>query len=219
MRAYVLPFLLYLGYVQVLAVYPQQYAWLYPAAALLVGTVTFCLLRGRRLLRPHWDVLAGVSVGLVGIVLWIGLCRLHLEEQAVQLFPSWLRAKRSGFDPFRNISGPLTRGPFIAMRMAGLVILVPIIEELFWRGFLLRWFIAADWQHVKLGQFSGGSFLGVTLLFAVAHSEWLAAAVYCGLLNGLLYWKRDLWNCVVAHSVSNLLLGIYILSTGSWELW
>lgn len=63
------------------------------------------------------------------------------------------------------------------------------------------------------------SALIVTLLFALAHPEWLAAAVYCTLLNGLLYWKGDLWNCVVAHGVSNLVLAIYILFTGSWELW
>jgi CAAX prenyl protease-like protein len=219
MKAYVLPFVLYLGCVQILAAFPEQYAWLYPVAALLAGTVTVCLLWGRRLLKPHWDVLTGVIVGLVGIVLWISLCRLQLEEQAVQYFPSWLQLKRVGFDPFRSITEPITRWTFIAVRLGGLVILVPIIEELFWRGFLLRWYISPDWQRVKLGQFSVGSFIGVTLCFALAHSEWFAAAVYCGLLNGLLYWKKDLWNCIVAHGVSNLLLGIYIVSLGRWELW
>jgi hypothetical protein len=47
----------------------------------------------------------------------------------------------------------------------------------------------------------------------------LAAAVYAALLNGLMYWRRDLWNCIVAHSVSNLVLAVYILTTGSWSLW
>ena len=219
MKAYVLPFLLYLGCVQVLAAYPKQYAWVYPAAAVLVGAVTVHLLRGRRLLQPHRHVLAGVAAGLVGIVLWIGLCRLQLEERAVQLFPAWLQQRRVAFDPVQHIAAPLMRWTFIAVRLGGLVILVPVIEELFWRGFLLRWFISPDWQAVKLGEFSTGSFLGVTLGFTLAHSEWLAAVVYCALLNGLLYWKRDLWNCVVAHGVSNLVLGMYILSTGSWELW
>ena len=158
-------------------------------------------------------------VGLVGIAFWIGLCRLHLEEQAAHYLPTWMQPKRAAFDPFQNITGPIMRWAFIAVRLGGLVILVPVVEELFWRGFLLRWFIAPDWQQVKLGQLSVASFVIVTLLFALAHSEWLAAAAYCGLLNGLLYWKRDLWNCVVAHGVSNLLLGIYILSVGDWELW
>jgi membrane protease YdiL (CAAX protease family) len=59
----------------------------------------------------------------------------------------------------------------------------------------------------------------VTLLFTAAHPEWLAAAVYCAILNGLIYWKRDLWSCVVAHATSNLLLAVYILTTATWELW
>ena len=62
-------------------------------------------------------------------------------------------------------------------------------------------------------------FLIVILLFTVAHPEWLAAAVYCALLNGLFYWKKCLWCCIVAHSVSNLVLGAYILTTGAWWLW
>jgi uncharacterized protein len=219
MKAYVLPFILYLALIEALAAYPEQYAWLYPVVVLLVGAVTVGLLRGRQLLRPHRDVLPGVIIGLIGIALWIGLCRLSFEQQAAQYFPSWLQPRRIAFDPFRNITEPFTRGAFIAVRLAGLVILVPVVEELFWRGFLLRWLISADWEHVKMGRITTRSFAVVTLLFALAHSEWFAAAAYCSLLNGLLYWRADLWNCVVAHGVSNLVLGIYILSTGSWELW
>jgi uncharacterized protein len=219
MKAYVLPFVLYLAFTQVIAAYPDQYAWLYPAVVLLVGFVTLSLLRGRRLFRPHRDVLAGVIVGLIGIALWIGLCRLNLEQPAGVYFPSWLQPKRAAFNPFHNIAEPVTRWAFIVARLAGLVILVPVVEELFWRGFLLRWLLSPDWEHEKLGQMSARSFAVVTLLFTLAHPEWIAAAVYCSLLNGLLYWKRDLWNCIVAHGVSNLVLGIYILSMGSWELW
>mgnify|MGYP002683041209 CR=1 FL=1 len=92
-------------------------------------------------------------------------------------------------------------------------------EEIFWRGFLLRWLTNAEWEKVPLGRFSGMSFLLVTLLFTLAHPEWLAAAVYCALLNGFIYWKQDLWSCVVAHGVSNLLLGLYVLTTEHWWLW
>jgi membrane protease YdiL (CAAX protease family) len=59
----------------------------------------------------------------------------------------------------------------------------------------------------------------VTILFALAHPEWVAALAYCALLNGLLYWRRNLWDCIVAHAVSNLVLGIYVLATGNWMLW
>lgn len=53
----------------------------------------------------------------------------------------------------------------------------------------------------------------------MAHPEWLAAAVYSLLMNGLLYWKKDIWQCIVAHGVSNLLLAVYVLASGNWWLW
>jgi CAAX prenyl protease-like protein len=187
---------------------------------LVVGAATVRLVYGRGLLRPHARVLPGVVVGLAGIALWIGICHLALEEQIAALLPGWLQpGPRIGFDPFSNIADTAARWGFIAMRLVGLAFLVPVVEELFWRGFLARWLIAPDWQSQPLGRFTPFSFAGVTLLFTLAHPEWLAAAVYCALLNLLLAWTRDLWNCVVAHGVSNLALGIYILSTESWQLW
>ncbi|HLJ92845.1 MAG TPA: CAAX prenyl protease-related protein [Gemmataceae bacterium] len=219
MTAYVVPFVLYLGLIQIAAAYPDQYGWLYPTVVTLVSVVTIALLRGRHLLGPHLRVIAGVSVGIIGIALWIGLCRLHCEQAIAEYLPDWLQPKRPAFNPWESIDQPLARWAFVAARLAGLAILVPIVEELFWRGFLLRWLTSANWQQQKLDAFGIRSFVVVTLLFALAHPEWLAALVYCTFLNGLLYWKGDLWNCIVAHGVSNLILGIYILSTGSWELW
>ena len=105
------------------------------------------------------------------------------------------------------------------MRLVGIAVLVPIAEELFWRGFLLRWLIDPEWEEIKLGEYTHHSCAIVVLMFTVAHPEWLAAASYCLLINGLLYWKKDLWQCVVAHAVSNLVLAIYVLQTGHWWLW
>jgi hypothetical protein len=193
---------------------------LYAAVVLLVGAITVYLLHGRPVLRPHGAVVPGLAVGLVGIALWIGLCHLRLEQQLTSYLPAWLQPQpRPAFNPFESLADPLARWGFLAMRVLGLAVLVPVVEELFWRGFLHRWLISPDWQQQELGRFTPLSFAGVTVLFALAHPEWLAAAVYCGLLNGLLYWKRDLWNCVVAHGVSNGCLAGYIFCTGTWELW
>jgi CAAX prenyl protease-like protein len=220
MVAYVVPFVLYLVLTQLPAALPQYYAGLYSAVVVIVGAVTVVLLWGRGLLQPHRRVLAGVVVGLVGIALWIGLSSLNLERRWIAYLPTSLQpSDRPAFNPFESIPHPVACWAFIGLRLLGLVVLVPVVEELFWRGFLLRWLISADWQRQPLGRFMPFSFVGVTLLFTLAHPEWLAAAVYCALLNGLIYWKRDLWNCVVAHAVSNLVLAIYILTTGNWQLW
>jgi len=199
---------------------PSIYPVAYAVVVVLVAAVTWMLLRGRRIVMPHWRVGQAVVVGLVGIALWIGLSELRLEECIAAYLPGWLRPEpRVGYDPFQQLTQPWAVWAFVGLRMIGLVVLVPVAEELFWRGFLLRWFISAEWEEVPLGRFSGSSFLFVTLLSTLAHPEWLAAAVYCALLNGLLYWKKDLWTCIVAHAVSNLALGLYILTTGAWWLW
>jgi CAAX prenyl protease-like protein len=217
---YVLPFALYLGLTQVPSPTAAGYAVQYAAVVLVVGLATAALLRGRRLLQPHGRVLPGILVGLAGIALWIGLSRLGLERELTADWPAWLRPQpRPAFNPFASLAEPLVCWGFVAVRLAGLALLVPVAEELFWRGFLLRWLTAADWQERPPGQFTPLAFAGVTFLFTLAHPEWLAAAVYCALLNGLLRWTGDLWNCVVAHGVSNLALGVYVLTTGTWELW
>lgn len=219
-RLYTVPFVIYVLGVSLAARLPSMYPAAYAVVVVVVAAVTWMLLRGRRIVMPHWQVGEAVVVGLVGIVLWIGLSELRLEECIAVYLPGWLRPEpRVGYDPFQQLTEPWTVWAFVGLRMIGLVVLVPSAEELFWRGFLLRWFISAKWEDVPLGRFSGTSFLFVTLLSTLAHPEWLAAAVYCALLNGFLYWKKDLWTCIVAHAVSNLALGIYILTTGAWWLW
>ena len=129
-------------------------------------------------------------------------------------------AKRSrGLDSIRLSKSQVSTSGFIFIRMIGLAILVPAVEEVFWRGFLARWLVAEKWEEVPIGKFTVSSFLFVTILFTTAHPEWIAAFVYCSLLNGYLIWKKDLWSCVVAHGVSNLVLGVYVLVTAQYQLW
>jgi CAAX prenyl protease-like protein len=217
MKPYILPFALYLVALPLAGWVPGWFAWLYPLVVLVLGSITWSL--SRKLIRPHWDVWPGIGAGILGIAIWIALCRLDLEATVKDFLPAFLQPQaRLGFDP--NIIDSMTgRWLFISFRIAGLALLVPVAEELFWRGFLLRWLISADWEKVPPGQFSVSSFAGVTLLFTLAHPEWLAAAAYGAILNVLMYWRRDLWNCIVAHSVSNLILAIYVLIWHAWELW
>lgn len=219
MRPLVVPFVLYLVLTQAASLWPAHYPILYTATVAIVGFATWILLRGTGLLQPHRHVTAGIGVGILGIALWIGLCRLNLDKHLQAWLPSGLQPNRIGYNPLEAIEDPMTRWAFILVRIAGMALLVPVAEELFWRGFLLRWLISAHWEKVPLGRFTWPSFAGVTFLFMLAHPEWISAAVYCMLLNGLLYWKRDLWSCVVAHGISNLALAIYILASSDWSLW
>ena len=219
-KAYVLPFALYLIGTAVIGQFAEGwYPWAYAAVVVAVIAVLGWSLRGTEVLRPHARVIQGVAVGVVGIAIWIGLSHLRVEQSLSEWLPTWLRsAERVAFDPFTELSG-VQVWLFIAVRLIGLAVVVPLAEELFWRGFLLRWLIDPDWEKVPIGRYTFASCMLVTGVFALAHPEWLAAAVYCLLINGLLYWTKDLWQCVVAHATSNLILGIYVMWFGQWWLW
>lgn len=222
---YVIPFVIYLlGTAFIARFGDENYPICYTVVAVVVGGSILYLLRGKQILRPHFRIGWGVAAGLVGIALWIALCHLHLEKQLTALLPDFLRVRvepseRVGYNPLEHLSAGFQIWSFIAVRLVGIAVLVPIAEELFWRGFLLRWLIDPEWEKIKPGEYTHHSCAIVVLMFTVAHPEWLAAASYCLLINGLLYWKKDLWLCVVAHAVSNLVLAIYVLQTGHWWLW
>jgi CAAX prenyl protease-like protein len=219
-KAYVIPFVAYLVGTSLIARWGD--AW-YP---LLYGMLVVGLVCGMawglpksNCLQPHWRVGTGIAVGLIGIALWIVLAHLHVEQMLASYLPSWLRPEtRVAYNPFEHLDGGAVWA-FIAVRIVGIAVVVPLAEELFWRGFLLRWLIDPEWEKVPLGEFTLSSCCIVTFMFTLAHPEWLAAVSYALLLNGLLYWKRDLWLCVVAHAVSNLVLAIYVLLSGEWWLW
>jgi CAAX prenyl protease-like protein len=219
-QAFVLPFVLYvLGTSAVGQLNVAWYPWGYAAVVAVTMAALIHSVRVCGVLRPHRRVMPGMVVGVVGIVLWIALSRLHLEQHVTSWFPAWMQpAARTAYDPLTQLGGAQA-WLFIAIRMVGLAVAVPLAEELFWRGFLLRWLIDPDWQQVPIGRFTPMSCLLVTIFFAAVHPEWLAAALYCLLINGLLYRTKDLWQCVVAHAVSNLLLGIYVVAFREWWLW
>lgn len=231
-KVFVAPFVSYLVGTTLISRFDDEtYPIAYSAVVVLITIGFFVLLRQARaqatnerpfepVLKPHFAVLEGIIFGSVGIAVWIFLCDLKLEGQLTAFLPEFLRpGERVSYNPLENFETELGKWSFLAFRFFGIAAVVPVAEELFWRGFLLRWIIDPDWEKVPLGKFTLSSCGIVVLLFTSAHPEWFAAAVYCLLINGLLYWKRDLWQCVVAHSISNLLLAIYVLTYEQWHLW
>jgi CAAX prenyl protease-like protein len=102
-----------------------------------------------------------------------------------------------------------------------LAVVVPVIEEIFWRGLLLRFFIDEDFERVPFGTFSRPSFAIVTVIFALSHSlpDWPAALLTGAIYNGVAYRTRSLASCVLTHAITNLLLGLWILKTKQWGFW
>ena len=191
----------------------------------LMGTVAVMLLLAAGYCEFPWRISPlSIVVGVVGIVVWVGLCRLELEEKLLApLGLGWFFGSepRAAFNPFEALSGnlPWLIG-FIVIRFIGLALLVPIIEEFFLRGFLVRFLANPDWTDVPFGQASRLAIIAPTLYGVLSHpAEAFAAAAWFSLVTWLMVKTRNIWDCVAAHAVTNLLLGIYVLRSGDWSLW
>ncbi len=163
-------------------------------------------------------------VGVVGIVVWVGLCRLDLETALFRLlgWESMLAAgARPSFDPLTAFQdAPFQLATFLAVRFFGLVCVVAFVEEWFLRGFVMRFFEQLDWWTIPIGAYSPRMFALGALYGVVSHpSEAIAAAVWFSMVSWLVWKTRSIWDGIVAHMVTNLLLGVYILIWRDWSLW
>ncbi len=183
--------------------------WIYPLQTLVCG---FLLVRGWKyyeLALPRKNLITA-GIGVLVLCVWIA------PQEVFGFAP-----RTDGFEPeFFGGEGPAYLAN-VGFRFIRLVIIVPLVEEIFWRGFLLRYVIRQDFENVPFGTFEWRSFAVVTIGFCLEHSfsDWPAALLAGALYNGVAYWTRSLSACVVAHAITNLLLGIYVMRTGQWGFW
>ena len=109
----------------------------------------------------------------------------------------------------------------LAARFTRLVIVVPLVEEIFWRGFLLRYLVREDFTAIPFGSSNRFSFWAVVVAFTAVHApaDWPAAFLTGILFNLIAVRTRSLAACVTAHAVANLALGVYICATKQWGFW
>ena len=151
--------------------------------------------------------LEAVGVGVAVFVLWVNLD-----------FP-WAKLGEpgAGFDP-RRAGGDID-WMLVAVRLFGAAAVVPIMEELFWRSFLLRWIDRPDFLQQSPATASLRALLISSVVFGIEHRLWLAG-ILAGLAYGGLYRRSNtLWSPILAHAVTNLLLGLWVVATGAWHFW
>jgi len=195
-----------------LEISPQVLQGLYPVKVLAVALV-LCLFRGsyaelsmRDLAKPL-ALMLSVAAGLAVFAFWI---RLDLPWATI--------GKPAGFDPNIYTDGSV-RSAMTVFRLFGAVLVVPVMEELFWRSFLVRFIISHDFSKVPVGHFTWFSFLVSAVLFGLEHNL-VVAGILAGIVyNALLFYTRSLSSCILAHAVTNLALGAYVLTTGRWYFW
>ena len=186
--------------------------WIYGLTVLLVGALLLLFWRDYgELARQTWpgasEALLAVAVGVAVFALWI------------ELDAPWmtLGEPSAGFVPLRadgSIDWPLA-----VVRLLGAALLVPLMEELFWRSFLMRWLQAPIFEGVDPTRVGLKAVVLSTFVFVLAHTLWLAAVV-AGLAYAWLYVRSGkLWLPVIAHAVTNGVLGAWVIATGNWQFW
>ncbi|HMB08191.1 MAG TPA: CAAX prenyl protease-related protein [Isosphaeraceae bacterium] len=188
--------------------YPLTYTL---KVAIVTGLAWACRSAWRDLAPPPGAGVVGLStlLGLAVTAAWVGLDGHYPTLASL--------GARTAFDP--EMLPPVERWAFLAVRFAGLVALVPLIEELFWRSFLMRWVIDDEFTKVSIGRVTPAALAATSGLFALAHPEWLPALL-TGLAWAWLVWRtKSLSACVISHATANLALGLYVIATGAWKFW
>jgi CAAX prenyl protease-like protein len=211
----ILPFLAYVFFIFAgdmlarLGYYANDLRWLYPVKIAIVALLLALFwkqyeeLRSTRL-SPKFALIA-IAVGIAVFALWISLDA------------DWMIiGSPDGYDP--RVNGRID-WPLAMVRIAGAALVVPVMEELFWRSFLMRWIVASEFRSVDPSQVGLKSFVITIVLFGFEHNLWLAGMV-AGAVYGWLYTRHQtLWSPIVAHAVTNGLLGLWVVSTGNWSYW
>ncbi|CAN5586405.1 CAAX prenyl protease-related protein [soil metagenome] len=218
LAAYIAPFVVFMGFLALASVvghlgtgfwFEQPMYWIYPVQTIACAAVLWWYWR-RYEMHRFAQVFFTLAIGVLVFVLWI----------APQAFFGF-DARTEGFNPNTFADQPGLYWGTVLLRFLRLVIIVPLVEEIFWRGFLLRYFVNEKFETVPFGTFTWLSFAIVTGGFMLVHNmaDWPAAAVTGALYNFVAYRTKSLTSCVVAHAVTNLLLGLWIMRTEQWGFW
>ncbi len=198
----------------------QRYAMVYIAKVVITVALLGAAFPVMRQLSWKISPLAFV-VGLAGGVVWVLLSSLHIEWWVLEQLGrgQWIDGiRRPELDPFAEDTG-LAKW-LLATRLFGLVLVVPLAEELFLRGFLLRFFTDEKWWQLPVGALSRTAMFAGTAYGILAHpSEVIAAALWFSAVTWLSIRTKSFGACVVAHALTNLVLGVYVLTFQDWTLW
>jgi uncharacterized protein len=159
----------------------------------------------------RWAISAeAVVIGIVIFIVWVGLEGHYpkLIHSPSTGNPATAFAANSGLPWFFNI-----------VHILGMTFIVPPIEEVFYRSFVYRYIVSPNFLEVPLNRFKPMAFCGTVLLFGIAHNEWLPGLLCGAAYQWLVLRKNRLGDAMFAHAITNLLLGIYIVRYGAWQLW
>ncbi len=162
---------------------------------------------------PHW--LGSVALGLAVCALWVAPDLLVPGWRDSAIFQNGVTGELRTSIPPAELT-PL----MLALRTARAALLVPVLEELFWRGWLPRWLQDNRFWRVPLGTYSAFAFWGTAALFAAEHGPFWEVGLVCGVIYN--WWMRrtgSLGDLILVHAVTNLALSLFTIATQRWVFW
>jgi CAAX prenyl protease-like protein len=208
---FVLPYLLF-GLIGLLhSVHPLAIYITYALKTVLVSWALISFWSSYPLAWPSFmHILGSLAVGLLALAAWILPYELFTKPEDLT----------TAYNPSEHFENSLIVTSLIAIRMIGASVTVPLMEEIFIRGFLQRYLIHQDFKKIALGAYTHFSFWVTTAIFALAHgSEWHVAAIV-GIIFGAWYlYTHSLTAVILAHAVTNFVLGLYVIISGKTYFW
>ncbi len=213
--AYVAPFLLFLVFLGLDGKFGLPAAVEYPLRVVLLSAAIWFFSRHVLSFKVEKPLLT-VAVGIAVFVLWVAPDLLFPGYRTHWLFSNSI----TGTAPTPD--GGYHQLPLLAIvfRVIRAVLIVPIVEELFWRGWLMRWLIKPEFETVPMGSYSAQAFWITAALFAAEHgSFWDVGLVAGAIYNWLMLRTRSLGDCILAHAITNGVLSAYVIAAGKWQYW
>ena len=212
---YVIPFVLFLAFLALDRYLPFGAETNYAVRFFVVFAVL--ALFSRRVLTFTFSQFWGSAVvGVALFAVWVGPDVLWPAYRESWLFNNGIVGAPKSSLPV-GVKASLT---FITFRVLSSVVNVPVLEELFWRGWLMRWLISRDFLKVPLGTYARQSFWLVAVLFASEHGPYWDVGLIAGIVfNWWMIRTKSLPDCILAHAVTNACLAAYVLMRGQWQYW
>jgi CAAX prenyl protease-like protein len=206
--------------------FPGSEYWLYALKTLVVAGVVWGL--RDRLPEMRWKAsLPAIGVGVLVAVVWIGLdgripSLSAIYDRVSTLWTGRAPAPQPVDPPWNPLAffkdAPALGWGFRAIRVVGRSVLVPMVEEVFYRSFLYRMIVRPDFLEVPMRAWHSKAFVGTCLLFSLSHpGQWLAALLCAALYQGLVLRHGRLGDAMVAHGVTNGIISAYAVGTGQWQ--
>jgi CAAX prenyl protease-like protein len=212
--AYTAPFLAFVGIMAMERLIPLPPQWLYTVRFLIVTSLIGALSWPYLSFRPSAP-LASIAVGVAVFVIWVAPDLLFGYRHHWLFDNSITGSAASSMAPDLKVNIG-----FILLRSLSSALIIPILEELFWRGWMMRWLIHHDFLAIPLGKYAPGAFWMVALLFASEHGPYWEVGLAAGIVyNWWIVRTRNLADCILAHSVTNAVLSAYVLVTDQWQYW